>query len=533
MKTGKACIAVILAVLCSFPAFCLDLETDFRREISLYHIRPDQARSLKRDQYGTAVSEEQLEDAVGLFYDCLYPLGPVFLKRFQIKTVIFKDTVYDPDGKSHQYRLVGSDLYLDADLDDKQLYAAMFFLQLRVMPRIYLNHWNKLNPDGFFFENTRGSLTAHAQQKLDAILAEWDNYFVSRTGMYSTEMDMALTFAYMVMNGPDATAFVRETRPTVQKKFDLMYEILEVVKAVEPGCMQTLMTEDLSTLKTYSPRALAVRLFFELTDQWNALEPVEEIDERFEMIAEMRQKRINGPVEVAGRKIVPLILALETKDMKLFRALMQYNADPSVSNAKKVSALMLAIANNDPEQVRLLLEAGASVTPEATRAGTASGVNAEIVKLMKSYLPGVRQTDVPEKSTEKKKADKTATTEGMDPRESENRGTALYKRLREEKIDHIGLKETELAEVVRLLQARSRALASGGEGIRISIPQKYARTPVTVVGDKLSMYEVLQIVGRSAGLELLLEDPDKVVLSGSNSKQTDAGKKNGSAKKKP
>ena len=533
MKNGKACIAVILAVLCSVPSFCQDLETEFRREISLYHVRPDQAHSLKRDQNGTPVSEEQLEDAVRMLYDCLYPVGPAFLKRFQIKTVIFKDTVYDPDRKSHQYRLIGSDLYLDADLDEKQLYAAMFYLQLRVMPRIFLNHWNKLNPDDFSYENARGSLAAHAQQKLDAVLADWDKYFVSRTGMYSTEMDMALTFAYMVMKGPDATAFVRENSPTVQKKFDLMCEILENVKAVEPGCMQTLLAEDLSKLKTYSPRALAVRLYYELTDRWHALAPVDEVDDAFEKIAEMRKQRIDGPVEVAGRKVVPLILALETKDMNLFRALMQRNADPNVANEKKVGALMLAIANNEPEQVKLLLEAGANVTPEAARVGTSSGVNAEIVKLMKPYLPGARQADVPEKSEEKKRAEKPATTGVADPRESGNRGTALYKRLHEEKIDHIGLRETELADVVRLLQARSMALNPGGGGIRISVPQKYAHTPVTVVGDNISMYEVLRIVGGSAGLDLLLEDPDKVVLSGSSSKRTDAGKKNGSAKKNP
>jgi len=532
VKTGKACIAAVLAVLCSFSALCLDLETEYRREIALYHIRPDQARSLKRDQNGTPVSERQLEDAVRMFYDCLYPLDPGFLKRSQLKTVVFKDTVYDPDGKTHQYRLIGGDLYLDADLDDKQLYASMFYLQLPVMPRIYLNRWNNLNPDGFSYEYMRGSLNSHAQQKLDAILAEWDKYFVSRTGMYATEMDMALTFAYMVMKGPDATAFVRENSPAVQKKFELMCDILESVKAFEPGYMQTLIAEDLSKLKTYSPRALAARFFYELSDQWNALEPVEEVDDRFEKIAEMRQKRINGPVEVAGRKIVPLILALETKDMRLFRVLMRNKADPNVVNAKNVSALMLAISNNEPEQVRLLLEAGAKVTSEASRAGTASGVNAEIVKLMKSYLPGVRQTDAPEKSAEKKKASGPATPAGADSRETANRNTALYKRLNEMKFNHVGLEEVELSKVVQLLRTRSRELDPGGEGIRISIPRKYADTPVTVAGEGLSMYEILRIVSTCAGLDLLIEDPDQVLLSGSGSKQTDAGKKSGSVKKK-
>ena len=76
---------------------------------------------------------------------------------------------------------------------------------------------------------------------------------------------------------------------------------------------------------------------------------------------------------------------------------MAQKADPNVVNGKKVSALMLAISNNDPEQVKLLLEADAKVTQEAVRAGTASGVNAEIVKMMNSYLPGVRQSDPPEK----------------------------------------------------------------------------------------------------------------------------------------
>ena len=67
---------------------------------------------------------------------------------------------------------------------------------------------------------------------------------------------------------------------------------------------------------------------------------------------------------------------------------MENKVDPNVVNDKKVSALMLAISNNDPEQVKALIEAGAKVTPEAARAGAASGVNAEIVQLFKQYLPG-------------------------------------------------------------------------------------------------------------------------------------------------
>ena len=109
--------------------------------------------------------------------------------------------------------------------------------------------------------------------------------------------------------------------------------------------------------------------------------------------------------------LMPLILALETKNDRLFRLLMQHKADPNVVNDRKVSALMLAITNNEPEQVKSLLEAGAKVTQEAARAGTASGANAEIVKLMNSYLPGVRQSDVPEKKS-KNKASGTADKAG-------------------------------------------------------------------------------------------------------------------------
>ena len=106
-------------------------------------------------------------------------------------------------------------------------------------------------------------------------------------------------------------------------------------------------------------------------------------------------------VEVAGRMVNPLVLALTVNDMKLFRFLAENKVDPNVSSASGVSALVLAIRNNDPEQVKALLEAGAKVTQEAARAGTASGVNAEIVKLMNTYLPGVRQSAGPEKKQDK------------------------------------------------------------------------------------------------------------------------------------
>ena len=394
MRIGKQCLPVVFAaVLCSLPAFCLDLEKDFRQEIALYRIRPDQTRSLKQDSNGTPVSEPQLQKAVQNFYDWLYPLGPGFLKRYKIKNVIFKDSVYDREGKTRQRYLSGDDLYLDADLNNQQFYLTMFYLYATsVMQRSYLSQWNKLNPDGFSYEDTRGTLQERAQKKLDAVMEEWDKHFVSRNCFYTTEMDMALTFAYVVVKGPDAAAFVRRNSPTVQKKIELLTTILESVKAVDPGYMETLLAEDVSKLKKYVPYALSVRLFYEYSGIWGLAAKDGDDAE-----SEEKEIRLGEPVEVAGRKINPLILSLETGNARLFNLLMENKADPNVVNEKKVSALMLAIANNNPEQVKLLLEAGAKVTSDAARAGTASGVNAEIVNLMKSYLPGVRQSETPEK----------------------------------------------------------------------------------------------------------------------------------------
>lgn len=395
MNPGKLFFSIVpMTALCVLHAADLDLEKEFRQEAALYRIHPDQSRSLKRDPDGTAVSEPQLKKAAGNFFDWLYPLDPAFLKRFQIKNVIFKDTVLDRDGDTYQRRLAGNDLFLDADLDARQFYVNMFYLQTTLMPRSYLGHWNKLNPDGFSYESTRGSLSGNAQKKLDAVLAEWDRYFVSRTGMYSTEMDMALTFAYMVEKGPGATAFVKKNSPAVQKKFDMIADILESVKATERGYMQTLLAEDLSKLKTYSPYALSVRLEREYSGVWNAGGNAGAAENG---AAQKTSRGIGDSVEVAGRKINPLILALEMKNRRLFDVLMRNKVNPNAANDKKVSALMLAIANNDPEQVKALLDAGAKVSQDSARAGTASGVNAEIVKMLTPYLPGVRQSEKPEK----------------------------------------------------------------------------------------------------------------------------------------
>ena len=405
MKTGKIFLFIgLTTALGVLHAADLDLEKDYRQEISRYHIRPDQAHSLKRDPDGTPVAESRLKEAVKTFYDRLYPLDPAFLKRFQIKSVIFKDSVFTRDGETRQHRRNGSDLFLDADLDDQQFYVNMFYLQLSTMPRTYLERWNKLNPDGFRYEETRGSLSGNAQKKLDAVLAEWDRHFVSRSGMYSTEMDMAATFAYMVEKGPNATRFVKKNSPDVQKKIDLVVDILESVKAAERGYMQTLLADDVSKLKTFVPYALSVRLEREYAGVWTAPEDDEETDG--EQAERKAARKIGDPVEAAGRKVNPLILSLEAKNNRLFRLLMRNKVDPNVANDKKVSALMLAIANNDPEQVKALLEAGAKVTQEAARAGTASGVNAEIVKLMNAYLPGVRKTGKTSETVKKNSASK-------------------------------------------------------------------------------------------------------------------------------
>ena len=391
---------VLAAAPCILHAAGLDLEKDYKQEIALYRIRPDQIRSLRRDPDGTPLSENRLKEAVGAFYDRLYPLGPNFLKRFKFKEVVFKDTVLDREGESKQYQRNGDDLFLDADLNEMQFYTNLFFLQATLMPRMYLERWNKLNPDGFSYERMRGSLSGNAQKKLDAVLSEWDKYFVSQTAMYATEVDMAQTFAYMVMRGPKATAFVNQHSPDVAKKFALLVEILESLKAMDRGYMDTLIAEDLSELKTYVPFALSVRLERELSGAWSSPQTAAGMEET----PPEKPDKINEPVEVAGRKVNPLILSLETKNSRFFKLLMQAKADPNTVNDKKVSALVLAITNNDPGQVKALLEAGAKVTQEAARAGTASGVNAEIVKLINGYLPGVRQYAGPEKKQDKSPA---------------------------------------------------------------------------------------------------------------------------------
>ena len=526
MKVMKVRAFIVSVMVMAAPgvlhAADLDLEKDFKREIALYRIRPDQAHSLKRDPDGTPVSEQQLKQAVQNFYDRLYPLDPIFLKRFQFRSVVFKDTIYNREGETLQRRKIGTDLYLDADLDEKQFYVNMFYLQVPLMPRTYLEHWNKLNPDGFAYESVRGKLSGNAQKKLDAVLAEWDKYFVSRTGMYSTEMDMAMTFAYVVEKGPAATVFVKENSPDVQKKIDLLVEILESVKAAERGYMQTLLTDDLSKLKTYVPYALAVRLEREYTGAWYVPGDDGETEEGWNEAVFPR--KIGDPVKVAGRRVNPLILALETKNDRLFKVLMENKVDPNVANEKKVSALMLAIANNDPEQVKALLKAGAKVTQEASRAGTASGVNAEIVNLMKSYLPGVRQTNKPEtKSPEKKSG-------AADARESVR--DSLSKRLNDITFGHVEYEEIGvLLAVQATLQSNLKALKTDGEELRISLPPEYEKVPVTVVVDGVSLYELLQLIGKSAGLRLRVDETNRTLIFSPNPGQAEPAKKNGSAKK--
>lgn len=508
MKIRTLFISVMtMAALGVLHAADLDLEKDFKREIALYRIRPDQAHSLKQDPDGTPVSESQLKQSVRDFYDRLYPLDPAFLKRFQFKYVIFKDTLFNRDGETCQQRRVGTYLLLDADVNAQQFYVNIFYLQVSAMPRIYLERWNRLNPDGFKYEDTRGRLPNNAQKKLDAVLADWDKYFVSRAGLYSTEMDMALTFAYMVEKGPAATAFVKKNSPDVQKKFDLIVNILESVKATEPGYMQILLADDLSKLKTYVPYALAVRLEREYSGAWSVSEDDEEMDGEEEDAKTSR--KIGDSVEIAGRKVNPLILSLETKNNRLFTILMENRVDPNVANDKKVSALMLAIANNDPEQVKALLKAGAKITQEAARAGTVSGVNAEIVKLIKSYLSGGGAGSAEQNfpGSEKKASD-----------------GALYKQLNEITVDHIDFDEVRLASVVEFLQTMSKQKDPAGQGVDIVVDpetEKKSHLFVTLAVGNVSLYDAIGAVCKSVGVAFRIDEAGKrVVIS---PKSTTAG----------
>ena len=531
MDIGKLFLSVALATvsLCVLRAADQELEKEFWQEIALYRIRPDQSRSLKRDADGTPVSEARLQEAVGRFYGWLYPLDPAFLKRFQIKNVVFKDTVFDHDGEQYQMYPLGDTLFVDADLDEKQFYTNLFYRQIPVMPRSYLGHWNKLNPDDFSYEESRGSLSGHAQKKLEEVLNDWDKYFVSRAGMYMTEMDMAQTFAYMVAKGPDATAFVKENDcPTIRKKFDMIADILESVKATERGYMATLLADDLSKLKTYSPYALSVRLEREYSGVWTSWK---ESEPDATGSKQKTPRKIGDPVEVAGRKVNPLILALETKNNRLFDVLMANKADPDVANDRKMSALMLAIANNDPAQVKALLEAGAKVTQVAARAGTASGVNAEIMKLMSAYLPGVRESAVPN-GIDPRKRDKTADKSSGAAESHESPEKELYDRLNAMKFEHLEFKKSGVADVVSLLQKNSKRLDPRGRGIRIFVSKNYSDTAITLFTEDVSMYEMLQLVCKNAGLAIRLEAPDKVYLVRPEQKQGETGKENGPAKER-
>ena len=402
LRTAGLLLFLFLLLPGMFRAFAADsdLEKEFRREIALYRIRPDRSRSVRKDPDGLAVTEERFQAVVASFYDMLYPVPPSFLKRFKFKSVIFKDTVYDRDGGMFQHRVVGDDLFLDADLKEEQFYTNIFYLQLRLMSRTNTVKWSKLNPDAFSYENARGNVTGRAKQKLEEVIADWDQYFVSRASMYSPEMDMAQFFTFLMLRGPGSVALIGGDYPVLKKKAEMMIDILTSTKAVESGYMETILAPDLTKLKTYSPEALSVRLYYEYSGRWRVPSYKNEAGETVTPPV----RKMTDDVEVAGRKVNPLILALTVNDMKLFRFLAEHKVDPNVSSPSGVSALVLAIRNNDPEQVKALLENRANVSPEAARAGTASGVNSEIVKLMTPYLPGVKQMDDPSAKPKSKPA---------------------------------------------------------------------------------------------------------------------------------
>ena len=177
--------------------------------------------------------------------------------------------------------------------------------------------------------------------------------------------------------------------------------------------------------------------------------------------------------------------------------------------------------------MKALLEAGAKVTQDAARAGTASGVNAEIVKLMNSYLPGVRQSAQPEKK-------KTAPDSAPGRAESrESADSALLKRLQGTKFKTIDLEDVSIAQAVRIISIKSKELDPGGKGIRISLPQKYPEMPITLVSENVSLYEMLQLICKNTGLSLRLESPDKVIFVSPGQEKNETGKTDGSMRKKP
>ena len=351
-------------LLCFIPASMADIkdiQKKYRAEARRYGFSLNLKDSLATDKNGSPVSEEELDKCLGRFFFSLNSLERGFVKKSKISKVVFKDSLVDPLSGKHVQGLAGDGtISLSKDFSAFCVYHELFHV---FDGNSNGQKWCKINPKGFVY--TGSEFRPANLSKKDSKKAEeskggtMDEHFVSAYAQSNDSEDRAETFAHMIVEGYDFLSRTEKSEP-LRKKMELIIDITDSRNLLGQGFWETLMAKDVSEIKRFSESAFAIRLLKDIKS---------------------KDMNPNETINVAGRKIVPLILALHQDNTELVLLLCTKGADPNVQDDKKRSALLLAINNDDEEQVKALLQNKAVIGPNELKAVPEK--DSDMLKLLK------------------------------------------------------------------------------------------------------------------------------------------------------
>lgn len=322
-----------------------NIEKSFKGEFRKFGMSIDLEDTMEDDEYGRAVSPEELENCYNILFSVLDRLSPNFVKRTEIQAVFFRDPLIDPVSKKGVAGLGGSGkMWFTKRISNRTIIHELFHVfddEDADWPK-----WERTNPRGFTYMGSiyrPEELSRRENRKNDEVEDLIDGAFVSGYAKSNQLEDRAETFTYMIMKGYHIMAEAEDNK-YLMEKVNLIIDMTSRSSLLGKDFWETLMTPNIEEIEKFSEHGFACRLILDFEKK--LIEP-------------------DAVIKIDGREITPLFFALELDNTKLVKLICQNGGNTNICNEKGATALEMAIANDNDIQIDSLIQKGAEIKTRA------------------------------------------------------------------------------------------------------------------------------------------------------------------------
>ncbi|MDC0087952.1 ankyrin repeat domain-containing protein [Akkermansiaceae bacterium] len=317
-----------------------DVEKHFKGEFKKFGMSFDLDRSMKDDNYGTALNAVETKRSLGTLFAALDRLDTNFVENANIREVFFRHPLIDPVSKLPVRGLGGGSgkMWFNNAISMHAVFHELFHVFDKKGKE--WSKWDRTNPKGFTYtgskfrtEDLNRSEKRRNEESKDLIAGA----FVSEYAKSNQSEDRAETFTQMIKKGHRIMAEAEENE-YLMEKIEIIIDMTSSTRLLGDAYWDTLLASDIGSIKKFSRSGFANRLMIDL---------------------EKKSLKPDEVIKVNNEEIVPLIFALEMDNTELIKLLCKRGVDPNVSNKKGETALELAMKNENEIQVNTLKEQGA------------------------------------------------------------------------------------------------------------------------------------------------------------------------------